>query len=140
MADLTGLGSVFDFGSKVIDKIFPDASERDRAKLELIKAQQEGAFKEMEIQLSAIMAEANSADPWTSRARPSFLYVVYIMILASFPIGILFAISPESAQNITDGVKMWLSAIPADIIDLFQYVMLGYIGGRSFEKLKGVAK
>jgi len=140
MADLTGLGSVFDFGSKVIDKIFPDAGERERAKIELIKAQSEGQLKELEIQLSAILAEANSADPWTSRARPSFLYVVYIMILASFPIGILFAVSPENAQNVTDGVKMWLEAIPSDIIDLFQYVMLGYIGGRSFEKLKGVAK
>lgn len=140
MADLTGLGSVFDFGSKVIDKIFPDAGERERAKIELIKAQSEGQLKELEIQLSAILAEANSADPWTSRARPSFLYVVYIMILASFPIGILFAVSPENAKNVTDGVKMWLEAIPSDIIDLFQYVMLGYIGGRSFEKLKGAAK
>lgn len=140
MADLTGLGSVFDFGSKVIDKIFPDASERDRAKLELIKAQQEGAFKEMEIQLSAILAEASSTDPWTSRARPSFLYVVYILILSSIPMGILYAWSPETASAISTGFSEWLKAIPADIIDLFQYVMLGYIGGRSFEKLKGVAK
>ena len=140
MADLTGIGSVFDFGSKVIDKIFPDASERERAKLELLKAQQEGAFKEMEIQLSAIMAEAQSSDPWTSRARPSFLYVVYILILSSIPMGILYAVSPSTSHDISVGFSEWLKAIPPDIIDLFQYVMLGYIGGRSFEKLKGVAK
>lgn len=140
MADLTGIGSVFEFGSKVIDKIFPDASERDRAKLELLKAQQEGSFREMEIQLSAIMAEAQSADPWTSRARPSFLYVVYVLILSSIPMGILYAWSPQTALDISKGFGEWLKAIPTDIIDLFQYVMLGYIGGRSFEKLKGVAK
>lgn len=139
MADLTGLGSVFDFGSKVIDKIFPDAGERERAKLELIKAQQDGQLKELEIQLSAILAEASSSDPWTSRARPSFLYVVYILLLSSIPMGILYSVSPETAQAISVGFAEWLKAIPSDIIDLFQYVMLGYIGGRSFEKLKGVA-
>ena len=140
MSDLTGLGSVFDFGSKVIDKIFPDASERDKAKLELIKVQADGQLKELEIQLSAILAEANSTDPWTSRARPSFLYVVYILILSSIPMGILYAYSPDTATAISKGFSAWLNAIPPDIIDLFQYVMLGYIGGRSFEKLKGVAK
>jgi hypothetical protein len=140
MSDLTGLGSVFDFGSKVIDKIFPDASERDKAKLELIKVQADGQLKELEIQLSAILAEANSTDPWTSRARPSFLYVVYILILSSIPMGILYAYSPDTAMAISTGFSAWLNAIPTDIIDLFQYVMLGYIGGRSFEKLKGVAK
>jgi len=140
MSDLTGLGSVFDFGSKVIDKIFPDASERDKAKLELIKVQADGQLKELEIQLSAILAEANSTDPWTSRARPSFLYVVYILILSSIPMGILYAYSPDTATAISTGFSAWLNAIPPDIIDLFQYVMLGYIGGRSFEKLKGVAK
>jgi len=140
MADLTGIGSIFDFGSKVIDKIFPDAGERERAKIELLKAQQDGQLKELEIQLSAILAEANSTDPWTSRARPSFLYVVYTLLLTSIPMGILYAYSPTTAQAISIGFAEWLKAIPADIIDLFQYVMLGYIGGRSFEKLKGVAK
>jgi len=37
----------------------------------------------MQISLSAIMAEANSHDPWTSRARPTFLYVIYGVILLS---------------------------------------------------------
>ncbi len=31
--------------------------------------------------MTAIVAEANSADPWTSRARPSFLYVMYALLL-----------------------------------------------------------
>lgn len=140
MADLTGIGSIFDFGSKIIDKVFPDAADRDRAKLEFLKAQKEGEFKEMEIQLSAIMAEANSADPWTSRARPSFLYVVYILILSSIPMGFIHAFSPDVSQSIASGFGNWLEAIPPDIIDLFQYVMLGYIGGRSYEKVKGVAR
>jgi hypothetical protein len=138
--DLTGIGSILDFGGKIIDKIFPDPAQRDAAKLELLKAQQAGELQEMQIQMSAILAEAQSADPWTSRARPSFLYVVYILILASIPMGILYAFSPETASAITTGMKEWLAAIPKDLIELFQWVMLGYIGGRSFEKVKGAAK
>jgi hypothetical protein len=90
--------------------------------------------------LSAILAEAQSTDPWTSRARPSFLYVVYILILASIPMGFLYAFSPETAAAVTTGMREWLAGIPKDLIELFQWVMLGYIGGRSFEKVKGVSK
>ncbi len=138
--DLVGIGSILDFGGKIIDKIFPDPAQRDAAKLELLKAQQAGELQEMQIQMSAILAEAQSTDPWTSRARPSFLYVVYILILASIPMGFLYAYSPETASAITTGMKEWLNGIPPSLIDLFQWVMLGYIGGRSFEKVKGVAK
>ena len=140
MADLTGLGSVFEFGSKVIDKIFPDAAERDRAKLELMKADQDGRLAEMQTQLSVILAEAQSSDPWTSRARPSFLYVVYILILSSIPMGFMYAFAPDIAGNVVVGMGEWLRAIPEDIINLFQWVMLGYVGGRSLEKIKGAAK
>lgn len=138
--DLTGIGSILDFGGKIIDKIFPDPAQRDAAKLELLKAQQAGALQEMQIQMSAILAEAQSADPWTSRARPSFLYVVYVLILASIPMGFLYAWNPETAAAITNGMKDWLAAIPKDLIELFQWVMLGYIGGRSLEKVKGATK
>ena len=34
----------------------------------------------MQVSLSAILAEANSQDPWTSRARPTFLSVAAIAL------------------------------------------------------------
>ena len=37
--------------------------------------------------MSAIVAEANSSDPWTSRARPSFLYLIYVLLLFAVPMG-----------------------------------------------------
>ena len=122
----------------IIDKMFPDAEAREKAKLELAKMQMEGEFKSSEIQLSAIIAEANSADPWTSRARPSFLYVVYILLLASLPMGVLTVFNPEAATNLTIGFKAWLAAIPEPILTLFGTVMLGYVVGRSYEKVKGI--
>lgn len=138
------LGPLFEIGKSLIERLFPDkekqAEQRAAAELALAQMQQDGALKSMAVQMSAILAEAQSSDPWTSRARPSFMYVVYILILASLPMGVLAAFSPELAAQIAAGMKAWLAAIPSEIIELFKWVMLGYIGGRSFEKVKGKAK
>jgi hypothetical protein len=62
--------------AKLIDKIIPDPQARDRAKLELIRLQGDQEAAAIAQQMQAIIAEANSGDPWTSRARPSFLYMM----------------------------------------------------------------
>lgn len=122
----------------VIDKLFPDAEAREKAKYELAKMQMDGELKVIETQLSAIIAEAQSADPWTSRARPSFLYVVYILLLMSIPMGVMTVINPDAATHFTEGFKGWLAAIPEPILTLFGTVMLGYVVGRSYEKTKSI--
>ena len=121
---------------KILDKIIPDPAQREAAKLELLKQQQAGNIQEVEAQLSAIIAEAKSDDPWTSRARPSFLYVVYIMILTSIPMGLITVFSPETATAITEGMKAWLAAIPEEVWMLFGAGYLGYTGARSLDKRK----
>jgi hypothetical protein len=132
------ISSIFAIGGKLIDKLFPDPEQRAKAQLELLKMQQEGELEGVKVQLSAIIAEAQSADPWTSRARPSFLYVVYILLLAALPMGVLTVINPEAALNLTAGFKAWLAAIPDSILTLFGTVMTGYVLGRSWEKTKGI--
>jgi hypothetical protein len=125
------LTAAIDVASKVIDKIFPDPTQRDAAKLELFKAQQDGQFKEIEVQMAAIIAEAKSADPWTSRARPSFLYVMYVMILCGIPLGFISAVRPEMATCIADGMKAWLSSIPDSLWGVFGVGYTGYTVARS---------
>jgi hypothetical protein len=125
------LTAVLNIGSKVLDKVFPDPEERERAKLEMLKLQQEGQFKEIEVQVSAILAEARSADPWTSRARPSFLYVMYCLILFAIPMGILSVFRPDIASQIAEGMKSWLSAIPAELWTVFGIGYTGYTIARS---------
>ena len=71
-----------------IDKLFPDADKRAEAKVKLARLHQDGEFRELEASMNAIVMEAKSADPWTSRARPSFLYVMYFFILSAIPAGI----------------------------------------------------
>lgn len=130
-------------GSKIIDKIWPDktaqAAERAQAELALLQVQNDQEIKEMTAGLSAVIAEAQSADPWTSRARPSFMYVIYVMILMGIPMGFLAAFKPEMANAVAQGLKMWLSAIPDPLWTLFGVGYVGYTGARMVEKAKGVA-
>ena len=85
--------------------IIPDPKARDAAKLELIKLQGGQEMEALRTQLSAILAEAGSNDPWTSRARPSFLYVIYVMILWAIPMGLIAAAQPETAARIANGMN-----------------------------------
>ncbi len=75
-----------------------------------------------------------------TRERPSFLYVCYCMILAAIPMGVLYAFDPNHAQKIALGLGAWLAAIPDPVWQLFTVGYLGYTGGRSWEKIKGVSK
>lgn len=134
------IGGIFSIGGKLIDKIFPDPEQKAKAQLELLKMQQDGELDQIRTQLSAIMAEAQSADPWTSRARPSFLYVVYILLLWSIPMGVLTIFRPDAAASFTAGFQAWISAIPDSILTLFGTVMTGYVIGRSWEKVRGATK
>jgi Holin of 3TMs, for gene-transfer release len=142
--DVTGIGAIFDFGRTIIDKIFPDkvAQEKERlnAQIILAKMEQDGDIEKLKASLSTILAEASSADPWTSRARPSFMYVMYVMILAALPMAGLYAFRPDIAANVIIGMQKWLTAIPDSLYTLFGVGYVGYTGARSFEKSKGVAQ
>ena len=129
------LTAALDIGGKLIEKIFPDPEKRDQAKLEMLRMQQSGELDTIKIQMSAILAEAQSADPWTSRARPSFLYVMYCLILFAIPMGILSAFRPDMAVGIANGMKAWLAAIPDSLWAVFGIGYTGYTVARSaFDK------
>lgn len=130
------IAPILDLGKSLIGKIFRDPAEKAKAELELLAMQQSGELQAMQVQLSAIIAEAQSQDKWTSRARPSFLYVIYFMILAAVPMGVLYAFQPETADAIATGMKKWLDAIPEELWMLFGAGYLGYTGFRSFDKRK----
>jgi len=123
--------------TSIIDKVIPDPKQRDAAKLELLKLQGSQELDLLRTQLSAIVAEANSADPWTSRARPSFLYVMYAMILLSVPMGVVAAFHPETAQAIGSGMTSYLNGLPEPLYALFGTGYLGYTAARQWGKARG---
>ena len=122
---------------KVLDLIgdkFPSEKERNEAKLLLMQAEQAGQLESLKVQLSAILAEANSEDPWTSRARPSFLYVMYTMLLFGIPMGFVAAFDPAFAGNVATGFRSWLAAIPDALYALFGTGYIGYAATRTYDK------
>ena len=123
--------------ASIIDKIIPDKEAQAKAKLELIALQGTQEMQMLETQLQAIVAEANSSDPWTSRARPSFLYVMYVLLLASLPMGVLSAFSP-AANDIAAGMNAYLAGLPEPLYALFGTGYLGYTAARQWGKVKGV--
>jgi Holin of 3TMs, for gene-transfer release len=125
---------------KLLDKIIPDPQARDRAKMELLQLQGTQEMEALKVQLSSILAEAGSSDPWTSRARPSFLYVMYAIILWAIPMGLIAAVAPDMAKGIANGMNAYLAGIPEPLWALFGTGYLGYTAARQWGKVKGVEK
>jgi Holin of 3TMs, for gene-transfer release len=124
--------------ASLIDKIIPDPRARDAAKLELLKQQGGQEMEALRTQMAAILAEAQSPDPWTSRARPSFLYVMYAIILWAIPMGLIAAVQPSLADGIAKGMNGYLSGIPDSVWGLFGTGYLGYTAARQWGKVKSV--
>ena len=124
----------------IIDKVIPDPAQRDQAKLELLQLQGTHDLAEINSRLAAIVAEANSRDPWTSRARPGFLYVIYILLLWALPMGLLAMFSPSRAAAIAGGMNAYLSGLPEPLYALFGTGYLGYTAARQWGKIAGSDK
>jgi len=133
--DTAAIGGVL---NNIIDKIFPDKTKAEEAKAELAKLQLSGGLEEFKQIMAVFIAEASSQDKWTSRARPSFLYVMYVFILCAIPIGILSIFSSQSALQIAVGMKAFLSAIPEAMWAVFGLSFSVYSISRSYDKKKQV--
>ena len=130
------LSNIFPIVDKVIDRVMPDEEAKAKAKYEMTRLLQEGELKKEEIAMSAIVMEASSKDKWTSRARPSFMYVFYILLLGCIPAGFGYAFWPEQTQLIIDGMTKYLNQMPSELWWLFGAGYLGYSHYRSGDKSK----
>lgn len=126
--------------AKLIDKIIPDPQARDRAKLELLKLEGDLEAAGIARQIEAIVVEAQSPDPWTSRARPSFLYVMYALMLWAIPMGLISAGDPNMAAAISAGMTGYLRGLPDELYTLFGTGYLGYTAARAWGKSKGLER
>ena len=121
----------------LLDKVIPDPRAREQAKLELLKLEGTRELDAVRARLEAILAEARSTDPWTSRARPAFLYVMYALLLWSIPMGLIAAVQPGLADAIGRGMTGYLNGIPEPMWALFGTGYLGYTAARTWGKVKG---
>jgi hypothetical protein len=140
--DITGIGSIFDFGSKIIDKIFPDKTQAEQAKAALAMAQVQGQLQaeqnqwdNLKAQIAVNQVEAASPSLFVSGARPAAMWVCVSAL------GLQFLVSPL----LTWGSTIYGHPVvlpPMDMGTLLTLLggMLGLGGLRTVEKLKGVAR
>ncbi len=73
-------------------------------------------------------------------ARPSFLYMMYVLILWSIPMGLIAALDPRMATGIAGGMTAYLRGIPEELYALFGTGYLGYTAARTWGKMRGVER
>jgi hypothetical protein len=134
--DITGLGSVFDFGSKVIDKIFPNKDDAEKAKLAMLQMAQNGEFKELDLQAqrdqqqAAINAEEATKGGLLNQWRPALGWVCVSAYAYNF---VLMPFVVWLATFIT-GAAPAMSAMDTTELSVLLLGMLGIGGMRSIDK------
>ena len=119
---LSGLGGLAkDLRTAITGKEPIDAAKAAEISMQLQKMESDIEMA----RISVVVAESQSQDKWTSRGRPMFLYVIYIMLLSAIPMGVVYAVSPAAAGNVVTGFGAWLKAIPDNLYALFG---AGYLG------------
>ena len=126
------LGSV----TSIIDKVIPDPGQKAELKAQMEQALLNADLQKEVARYQAIVAEAQSEDKWTSRARPSFMYVMYVLLLFAIPYGILYTFNPTLAMGVAAGMKSWFGALPSELYTLFGVGYVGYSASRTVDKFK----
>jgi hypothetical protein len=131
-------GDVGDIFSKVVGtfKLSPEkaaeleslkethATDLAKMQLEMEARAQEAVTQEVQAASANIRAEATNGDKYTSRARPTFLYICNLILFWNY------LIVPTIGRKPVD--------FPEPLFWLFGSVMLGYVGARSWEKISAV--
>lgn len=127
---------------KVIDRVWPDPTQRAQAALELERMRQEGEFKAIDAELHAMQmqadvnrVEAASADPFTSRWRPFIGWICGTALAWHYIGGPLLGWVLLMSGETTPMPKVDLGDLIVILLG-----MLGLGGLRTAEKFKGVAK
>jgi uncharacterized membrane protein (DUF106 family) len=115
-------------GSKIIDKIFPDKDEAEKAKIRLLELQQSGELKQLEADMKEQeqltqrhQADMNS-DSWLSKnIRPMTLIGI---LIGYFTFAMMSAFNMDTNTKYVELLGQW-----------GMLIMSFYFGGRTVEKI-----
>lgn len=129
---LDPISAVLDIGGKVIDRLWPDPVEADKAKLELFKLQQSGELSQITGQLEINKVEAASGSLFIGGWRPGSGWICNCGLAYTFLIRPLFAWVAS--------IKGWPipPEIDTDTLMILLGSLLGIGGFRTLERVKGV--
>lgn len=123
---------LFPILSTMIDKIFPNAEDAQKAQAELLKLAQQSDLKQMDINLT----QATSDNVFISGARPCIMWICGLIFCYNYLLQPLFIF-------ILTLFDKQITALPVFKIEEILPVLLGMLGLgglRTFEKLKGLNK
>lgn len=134
------LGGIFNLADKIFDKLFPDPAQKAKAQYELMKLQQDGAFKQLEADLQMSLAqmdinktEAASTDPFRGGWRP------FIGWVCGFGLAYQFLARPllTFVLQVADAKIQVLPSLELDTLMTLLFGLLGLGAMRTVEKING---
>lgn len=131
---LDPITAALDIGNTLIQRIFPDPAQRDKAQFELLKMQQDGDLAAITGQLEINKVEAASDSVFVAGWRPFAGWVCGI--------GLAYVSIIEPIARLIATLTGYTGAFPAIDTTLTMQVLLGMLGMgglRSLDKIKGVA-
>lgn len=134
------IGPLLELGKSIIAKVWPDPTQQAEAQLNLLKMQQAGEFKDLDVQLQLALAQMdiNKEDAkgnWFQAGwRPNIGWIcgfglAYQVLLRPLLNGLMVALGHAAAFPEVD-INTLMALVSA---------LLGLGGFRTVEKLKGVA-
>ena len=128
------IDALLTLGSSLIDKFFPDKTQAETAKAQLLQMQVSGELAQMAGQLEINKVEAANANLFVSGWRPAIGWVCALALAYQYLIRPLL-----SWATIAAGYNF--PVLPGLDDNLWQLMMgmLGMGGLRTFEKVSGVA-
>ena len=117
--------AIFEFGSTLLDKFFPDKSEAAKAKLHLMELQQSGELTKLQTRAGIIQEESKSDHFIVAAWRPITMLVFVFIIANNYILYPYLSLFFESAPKLE---------LPPDMWDLLKIGIGGYTVGRTIEK------
>lgn len=109
--------------AKFQQAIADNSKEIELAQIELESKVQDGVSSEVKAAISAYQAEQTGDDGYTKHWRPTFGYMVILLLFWNYAIVPLLGKQPV--------------VLPTQLFEMFGALLLVAIGGRSFEKIFG---
>ena len=128
------LGSVFELGKSLIERLFPDPQKKAEAELELLKLTQSGDLQKVMAQLQINANEAQHQSIWVAGWRPFIGWISGV--------GFAYAAVFNYVLTWVASIKGW-PAPPVIDTELLLIVLGGILGLgtlRTYEKKNGVTK
>lgn len=129
------INSVSNLGTTIINKIWPDANETEKAKLQQAMAEIQNEYNLVFQQLKINEIEAGNTNVFVSGWRPALGWVCVAGFLYQYFLKNIF-----NAVLTVFGFPATFTGIEIDALSTLLFGMLGLTAARTVEKVQNVAK